>query len=90
MNIFGAVYPLTIDFAPLVIPFQLFLQKEISFVSSCTATPEETKTMLEFAAKHGIKPVVEIFPMTEEGATQAIDRLNSGKLRYRAVLEVKA
>lgn len=90
MNAFGAIYPLTIDFAPLVIPFQPFLQKEISFVSSCTATPEETKAMLEFAAEHGIKPVIETFPMSVEGATQAIDHLNSGKLRYRAVLEVKA
>lgn len=90
MNIFGAIYPLTIDFAPLVVPFQLFLQREISFVSSCTATPEETRKMLEFAAEYGIKPIIETFPMSKEGAEEAIDRLNSGKLRYRAVLKVES
>jgi len=89
MNPFGTIYPLTIDFDPIVIPFLPFLQREISFTSSCTATPEETATMLEFAAEHNIRPIVEIFPMTEEGATKAMDSLTSGKLRYRAVLAVK-
>lgn len=43
--------------------------------------------MLEFAARHAIKPVLEVFPMSEEGITEAFDRMNTGKLRYRAVLE---
>ena len=44
--------------------------------------------MLAFAAEHDIKPVVEVFPMTKDGAEKAIERLNSGKLRYRAVLAI--
>ena len=85
---FGTIYPLTIDFDPIVIPFLPFLQREISFTSSCTATPAETAEMLAFAAEHDIKPVVEVFPMTKDGAEKAIERLNSGKLRYRAVLAI--
>jgi len=90
LNVFGTIYPLTIDFTPIIIPFQPFLRKEITFTASCTATPEDAKYMLEFAAKHDIRPVVEPFPLSADGVAKAIDRLNSGKLRYRAVLEVQS
>jgi D-arabinose 1-dehydrogenase-like Zn-dependent alcohol dehydrogenase len=43
--------------------------------------------MLSFAAKHGIRPMIEKFPMTQAGVTQAMARLKDGKVRYRAVLE---
>lgn len=42
--------------------------------------------MLDFAARHGIKSIVEELPMTVEGITEAFDKLDAGKLRYRAVL----
>lgn len=42
--------------------------------------------MLAFAAKHGIKPVVEIFKFNEAGFKEAVGRLKEGKLRYRGVL----
>ena len=51
-----------------------------------TATPEEFRYMLEFAAEKGVRPIVEEFPMTEEGAAQAIDKLVTGKIRYRGIL----
>ncbi|KAL7929312.1 GroES-like protein [Trichoderma chlorosporum] len=54
----------------------------------CSSTPEEVKAMLQFVVKHNIKPIVERFPMTTEGITKAFKRLESGKLRYRGVLEV--
>ncbi len=41
--------------------------------------------MLDFAAKHNIRPWIEEFPMTDEGLNQAFDRLGSGQIRYRAV-----
>jgi uncharacterized zinc-type alcohol dehydrogenase-like protein len=40
--------------------------------------------MLEFARMHGIRPQVEMFPMSEINA--AFDHLKSGKARYRIVL----
>lgn len=42
--------------------------------------------MLLFAAKHGIKPVVEKFEFSEKGFEEAVGRLKAGKLRYRGVL----
>jgi len=44
--------------------------------------------MLEFAAKHDIKPTIEKFPMTKQGVVDAMQKLRDGKVRYRGVLEV--
>jgi D-arabinose 1-dehydrogenase-like Zn-dependent alcohol dehydrogenase len=43
--------------------------------------------MLQFAARHGIRLVIEEFSLTEESFTKAIERMESGKLRYQAVLK---
>jgi D-arabinose 1-dehydrogenase-like Zn-dependent alcohol dehydrogenase len=45
--------------------------------------------MFRFAALHGIKPMVEEFKMDEEGWGKALERLHSGKVRYRAVLSAE-
>jgi D-arabinose 1-dehydrogenase-like Zn-dependent alcohol dehydrogenase len=42
--------------------------------------------MLRFAARHGIKPVLEKFPMTVEGINAAYEKLEKGTIRYRAVM----
>lgn len=42
--------------------------------------------MLNFAAAHQIKPVIEEFALNEAGVADAISKLKAGKLRYRAVL----
>ena len=67
MNPFGSIYPQTISFDPLNIPFMPFLGKEITFRGTCSARPIDVERMLDFAATHGIKPIVEKFPMTEDG-----------------------
>ena len=42
--------------------------------------------MLNFAALHGIMPVIQEFPLTLEGIEEAIGKLEKGRIRYRAVL----
>ncbi|KAI6107986.1 NADP-dependent alcohol dehydrogenase [Pisolithus sp. B1] len=42
--------------------------------------------MLRFAALHGIKPVIQTFPLTLEGIEEAIEKLEKGQIRYRGVL----
>lgn len=44
------------------------------------------KKMLQFAAFHDIKPLIETFPLDRAGIEEAFARLEAGKLRYRAVL----
>jgi len=44
--------------------------------------------MLTFAARHKIVPPIEKFTLNADGLKAAFDRLESGKMRYRGVLEV--
>lgn len=43
-------------------------------------------TVLEFAALHKIKPVIQTYPMTEEGITEAMNKLDRGEVHFRAVI----
>lgn len=54
--------------------------------SSLVASRHVQGAMLDFAAKHDIKPVTETFEFNEEGFAKALGRLKEGKLRYRGVL----
>jgi D-arabinose 1-dehydrogenase-like Zn-dependent alcohol dehydrogenase len=42
--------------------------------------------MLAFAARHGFAPIVEKFPMTDKGITEAMEKLEKGDMKYRGVL----
>lgn len=50
------------------------------------ATPAETRLMLDFAGRHGIGAEIETFPVGTINA--ALDRVRSGRSRYRVVLEM--
>jgi len=69
---------------PLEVPaFSLILgQKSVS--GSPTGSPTAIDHMLEFSARHSVGPVVEYFPMSK--VNDALERLRSGKARYRIVL----
>ena len=61
----------------------------LSWQRSLSASPTPSPTMLtrmmEFAARHGIAPQVEHFPMSQVNA--ALDHLRANKARYRIVLD---
>jgi uncharacterized zinc-type alcohol dehydrogenase-like protein len=61
----------------------LIYQKSIS--GSMTGSPDVMATMLDFAARHEINPIVEMFKFSE--VNEAIEKLRKGKVRYRVVLE---
>ena len=85
---FGHIYPLTVSQGSLEFPYMGMIAKELSTHGSCSSTPAEVETMLQFAVRHSIKPTVERFPMTVDGVTKAFERLENGNLRYRGVLEL--
>jgi len=58
-------------------------QKSLS--GSPLGSPATTAKMLDFAARHQLAPIVEVFPFDQVNA--ALDRLRSGKARYRVVLK---
>lgn len=59
---------------------------ELNVQGSVVAARHIHKQMLDFSALHKIEPILEKFPMSVEGITQAMDKLNDGGMRYRGVL----
>jgi uncharacterized zinc-type alcohol dehydrogenase-like protein len=64
--------------------FSLIMQQR-SVSGSPTGSPVAIETMLDFASRHNIAPQTEHFPMSR--ITDAFARLESGKARYRIVLD---
>ena len=57
---------------------------ERSIVGGQTGSLADTAKMLAFTARHGVKPIIETFPMAD--ADRALERTRAGKARFRAVL----
>lgn len=64
--------------------FGALAEKSVS--GGCPGSPSENTVMLEFAARHGVRPMVEAFAMKD--VNRAVDHVRAGKARYRAVLVV--
>jgi D-arabinose 1-dehydrogenase-like Zn-dependent alcohol dehydrogenase len=84
----AVIYPLTVSAEYLTILYTDITFKELRIQGSLVAPRRVYLEMLRFADVHGIRPIVETFPMGVEGITEAMERLNSGKMRYRGVLVV--
>jgi len=70
-SVFATVFPLILG------------QRSIG--GSPVGSPATIATMLEFAARHSIEPVTETYPMSR--VNDAMEKLRTGKPRYRLVLE---
>ena len=69
---------------PLEVPaFSLILGQK-SVAGSPAGSPTAMDDMLQFSARHSIAPITETFPMSK--VNDALERLRSGKARYRVVL----
>lgn len=79
---------MSIQQKPLVIPYMPFILPGHRIIASTEASRQNHLAMIQFAARHKISPWIERFPMTEEGLKDAFDKLESGEMRYRGVLEV--
>jgi alcohol/geraniol dehydrogenase (NADP+) len=79
MHVVGAV--------PQPIPVAVFslIQGQRSISGSPSGSPVDIAIMLEFAARHGVTPQTEHFPMSR--INEAFERLQAGKARYRIVLD---
>ncbi|KAJ7628947.1 chaperonin 10-like protein [Roridomyces roridus] len=86
MSNMGSIYPLTISNEPLAIPTMPLLAQGIRFQGSVVASRAVHTKMLQFAAAHQVKPIIEHFPMTKAGVEEGMARLREGRMRYRGVL----
>ena len=70
---------------PLAVPLFPLLLGQKSLAASPTGSPAAIETMLDFASRHNVAPQTEHFPMSN--INEAFARLESGKARYRIVLD---
>jgi len=82
----GVIYPLTVSTDDLKMPYGPILLNQLSIQGSLVAARQVHRDMLEFSAHHSIRPIIEQFPMTVEGITEAMQKLEEGKMRYRGVV----
>jgi len=79
LHVVGAVLePIPVSAFSLIVG-----EKHVS--GSPTGSPANMRAMLKFAARHGISPVTELYPMSR--VNDALQHLREGKARYRVVLE---
>ncbi|KAG4444032.1 hypothetical protein IFR05_000492 [Cadophora sp. M221] len=85
----GTIYPITVNGGDLSVPYKVMMDLEMRVQGSVVSPRQTHRKMIEFVALHGIKPIIEEFPMDAEGIEKAMTRLGSGKMRYRGVLVVE-
>jgi alcohol/geraniol dehydrogenase (NADP+) len=69
---------------PMGVPVFSLMGGQKSVSSSPVGSPQTIRQMLDFCARHDIRPQVETFAFAEVNA--ALDHLRSGKARYRVVM----
>jgi D-arabinose 1-dehydrogenase-like Zn-dependent alcohol dehydrogenase len=82
----ATIYPLTVSMDDFKVPYMPIIAGELKIQGSLVAARQVHKEMLAFAAHHSIRPIIEQFPMTVEGITESMKKLEDGKMRYRAVV----
>jgi uncharacterized zinc-type alcohol dehydrogenase-like protein len=70
---------------PIPVSVAALLFEQTSIGGTPSGAPGTVIKMLDFCARHGVRPVIEEFPMTQ--ANEALARLEAGKARYRIVLK---
>lgn len=83
----GTIVPLSLSMDNISLPYGAILLKELRVLGSLLANRYVHREMLRFAAAHGVRPMIEELPMTEENINTAMDRLARGDVRYRFVLK---
>ncbi len=82
----GTIYPLTVSNDELKMPYMPIVLAGLKIQGSLVAAREIHREMLQFAAVHNIKPIVQTFPLSQDGIKDAFQQLEDGKMRYRGVL----
>src|SRR4029077_5022718 len=70
---------------PIPVAAFSLIARQLSVSGSPTGSPVAIENMLDFAARHNIAPQTEHYPMSN--INDAFERLESGKARYRIVLD---
>jgi D-arabinose 1-dehydrogenase-like Zn-dependent alcohol dehydrogenase len=64
----------------------LMIDNGLRIQGSLVASSHDIGEMLQFCAKNNLAPVIERFPLSNEGVQEAIEALSTQSIRYKAVL----
>ena len=81
----GTFHFLGLVMEPVAIPVGRLIGGAKSITGSPTGSPAALRQLLQFAARKNIAPQIELYPMSK--INDALERLHSGKARYRIVLK---
>jgi alcohol/geraniol dehydrogenase (NADP+) len=81
----GRLHVVGLVVEPIPVHIIPFILGQRSLSGSPTGSPVGTGLMLDFAARNGVTPQTEHFPMSR--INEAFERLEAGKARYRIVLD---
>lgn len=87
----ASIYPLAV--APggqLTVPYMPFVLNGLRMQGSIIGTRMLLREMLDFAARTGVRPVVQKYEFSEKGIDKAFEDLDSGKTRFRGVIVIDA
>ena len=82
----GSIYPLTVSFDKLEVPALALNMAGVQVQGSFIAARHLHRKMLDFAAYHEIKPILQKWPLTVQGIKDAFKRLDENTMRYRGVI----
>lgn len=81
----GTMHMLGLVLEPMAIPAGSLIGGAKSVSGSPIGSPAALRQLLKFAARKNIAPQIELYPMSK--INDALERLHSGKARYRVVLQ---
>jgi D-arabinose 1-dehydrogenase-like Zn-dependent alcohol dehydrogenase len=87
LGIEGCLLIVAAPFEPMQIGAIDLIGRSSRIQGWASGTAADSTDALAFAARNGVRPLIERFPLTD--AQAAVDRMLSGKARFRAVLEVQ-
>lgn len=85
----GGIYPLSVSLGNnLVIPYTPVVLNGLRIQGNAIASRGRHRRMLEFAARTGIRPILQHYEFSEKGIEKAFEELENGEVRYRGVVDV--
>ncbi|GAB7350080.1 hypothetical protein MBLNU459_g0747t1 [Dothideomycetes sp. NU459] len=82
----ATIFPLSVAEGDFAVPYMPLIAMGLTVQGSIVAPRAIHQRMLDFAAHHKIAPIVQHYDMTCEGIEKAMNQLDEGNVRYRAVL----
>jgi alcohol dehydrogenase/propanol-preferring alcohol dehydrogenase len=84
----GCLLIVAAPFDPIEIGAIDLLSRDARVQGWSSGTATDSTDAMAFAAKHGVRPMIETFPLAD--ADKALEAMSSGSVRFRAVLDTGA